>query len=313
MQYNYRNLPKHHRIVSDLPNTTAPSHDPTASSTTSTDRAQSTPAQANMASKDQVKYTNKLDNTNILILGGSSGLGYGVAEACLEYNAAHVYISSSSPQRVDKAVKSLQASYPSKSDRVHGHACDLGDEKTLEDNIKQLLEKVARTKKLDHIVFTAGDALAQMALKDVSLEKIQKAGMVRFYAPLLLAKHAPGFMMPGPHSSITLTTGNVFEKPMPDWSVIGAYAGGLMSMTKNLALDLKPIRVNLVSPGAVETELWNGMPEEQRKAFLKSHGEKMATGRIGQVADVVEGYLFAMRDENATAGLIQTNSGALIV
>ena len=60
----------------------------------------------------------------------------------------------------------------------------------------------------------------------------------------------------GPKSSITFTTGAVSEKPIPNWAMINSYATGLQGMTRGLALDMKPIRVNLVSPGAVDTELW---------------------------------------------------------
>ena len=53
-------------------------------------------------------------------------------------------------------------------------------------------------------------------------------------------------------------------------------------MTRNLALDLKPIRVNLVSPGAVDTELWKDFTEEQKQQFFKNISEKVPTGRIGK-------------------------------
>lgn len=53
-------------------------------------------------------------------------------------------------------------------------------------------------------------------------------------------------------------------------------------MTRNLALDLKPIRVNLVSPGAVDTELWKDFTQEQKKGFFKSISEKVPTGRVGK-------------------------------
>jgi NAD(P)-dependent dehydrogenase (short-subunit alcohol dehydrogenase family) len=53
-------------------------------------------------------------------------------------------------------------------------------------------------------------------------------------------------------------------------------------VTRNLAIDLKPIRVNCVSPGAVETELWDSMPKEAKAAMMKSIAEKVPTGRIGR-------------------------------
>ena len=211
-----------------------------------------------------------------------------------------MFISSSNPDRVAKTVDSLKKSYPSASDRISGHACNLGDQATVEDNIKALYEKVGT---LDHVVYTAGDQLAMMPLGDATLEKMVQAGMVRFFAPLLVAKHAPKYLSGGPKSSITLTTGAVSERPMPDWSVIGSFATGLHGMCRGLALDLKPIRVNLISPGAVDTELWAHMSDEARKGMFKQMAEKLPTGTVTGVENVVHSYLGVMQDYNATGEL----------
>ncbi|KAK0310153.1 hypothetical protein LTR82_014976 [Friedmanniomyces endolithicus] len=263
---------------------------------------------------DQVKYTNKLKEKRVLVIGGSSGIGYGVAEACLE-NGSIVTISSSNQSRIDQTIAKLQAAYPSAQSRITGHACNLGDQSTLETNLETLLKTVAPSdsKKLDHIVFTAADPLAVMKVADLTLPKLVSAGLIRFFAPLLLAKHAPTYLNPGPSSSITLTTGSVSERPRPDWSAIGAFATGLQGMARGLALDLKPIRVNVVSPGAVDTELWRGMTEKAKGEMFKAIGEKVPTGRVGKVEDVAEAFLYLMRDGNVTGSMVSSNGGALLV
>ena len=77
---------------------------------------------------------------------------------------------------------------------------------------------------------------------------------MRFAAALLLGKLAPGYLENHWSSSITLTGGKVAERLFPNYSVITAYAAGLQGATRGLALDLKPIRVNLVQPGLIHTE-----------------------------------------------------------
>jgi NAD(P)-dependent dehydrogenase (short-subunit alcohol dehydrogenase family) len=223
-------------------------------------------------------------------------------------------VSSSNPDRVQQTIDRLLQDYPSAKSRLSGQACNLGDQATVEDNLKGLFEKVTSDgQKLDHVVYTAGDPLAMMKIEDISMEKMIKAGMVRFFAPLLVGKFAPKHMNPGPKSSITLTTGSVSEKPRPNWSMINSFATGLHGMTRGLALDLKPIRVNLISPGAVDTELWNMMTEQQKKDMFESMSSQLATGKVGTPSDLAESYLFVLKDTNVTGSVISTNGGALIV
>jgi NAD(P)-dependent dehydrogenase (short-subunit alcohol dehydrogenase family) len=90
------------------------------------------------------------------------------------------------------------------------------------------------------------------------------------------------YLNKGPESSIVLSTGSVSQRPNPNWSIVAAYASGLHGLTRNLALDLKPIRVNLVSPGVVDTELWKDFSEEQKQSFFKSIVEKVPTGHVAK-------------------------------
>lgn len=201
---------------------------------------------------DSKKYTSKLSGKRILVIGGSSGIGYCVAEASVE-SGASVIISSSNETKIKASIDNLLKTYPSAKDRVSGYPCDLSSP-SLEFTIEKLLSQCGG--KLDHIVFTAGGKPAIQKIEDATLEGIQKAAMVRFNAPLLLAKHARKHMNAGPAASITLTTGGVSERPYKDWSVIASYASGtshilswlnkrinrivqgLHGMMRNLALDL---------------------------------------------------------------------------
>lgn len=242
-----------------------------------------------------------------------SGIGYAVAEACLE-NGCTVTISSSNPDRIKTAVTKLQKTYPSYSKNISGHACDLSSPQTLESNLKTLLDATTSSNKtkLQHIIFTAGDALATVPVSELSMEKIQTAGQIRFFAPLMLSKLAPSYLSPGPQSSLTITTGAVSERPIPNWTLVNSYATGLQGMTRGLALDLAPIRVNLISPGVVDTELWAGMSKEQKEGMFAEMVKKIPVGRVGQPEDVAESYLYCMRDRNVTGAMVSTSGGHLL-
>jgi NAD(P)-dependent dehydrogenase (short-subunit alcohol dehydrogenase family) len=257
---------------------------------------------------DAKKYINKLSGARVLIIGGSSGMGYGVAEASIE-NGATVIISSSSESKVRGAVAKLGETYPSAKSRISGYACNLGDLNTLEENVASLFEKVGT---LNHVVYTAGDSLGIMSLESVDIASIQKAGTVRYFGTIMVAKYAAKYLTPGPESSLTLTTGSVSERPIKGWSIVNGYATGLHGLVRGFALDLEPIRVNGISPGAVLTPLWDNLGPEQMEQMMDQFKLKSTTGTIGKVEDVAEAFLYVMKDQNVTGTLISSNGGGLL-
>ncbi|TGO52031.1 hypothetical protein BCON_0149g00190 [Botryotinia convoluta] len=247
----------------------------------------------------------KLVSKHVLVIGGSSGIGYCVAEASLE-SGASVTISSSSPDRVAKAVEKLKKSYP--DGKINGFPCDLS-KPSLEADVEKLFEQ---TGKVDHIVFTAGDALSLIPLEKASLEDMQKAGQVRFFGQLMVAKVGSRYLSEGPQASITLTTGSTADKPMKGWSIVTSFAAGLHGMARSLAIDLAPVRVNVVSPGPVKTELWNGMGQEEREKLFKEVEGKVLTKHVALPEEVAESYLWLMKDSNVTGTVVRSDSGMLL-
>ncbi|MCJ1367184.1 hypothetical protein MMC16_006316 [Acarospora aff. strigata] len=261
-----------------------------------------------------LKYVSKLSKARILIIGGTSGIGFCVAEACLE-NGASVILAGSKQTKLSNAISRLQTRYPDLSTLVSGRTCDLSDPDSIEANLETLLEAATTSAStpLNHIVFTAGDALNLVPLSAATVDTIHATGTIRFLAPLLLAKLAPTYLVPGPASSITLTSGTNSAKPMPGWTVQAAYGAGMEGLTRGLAVDLKPVRVNLVSPGAVHTELFNDFGGENLEAFLKRMREGTLTGEVGKPEDVAEAYLYFMRDRFVTGSMVSSDGGRLLV
>ncbi|KAL2823551.1 hypothetical protein BDW59DRAFT_96534 [Aspergillus cavernicola] len=261
---------------------------------------------------DQQKYTNKLHGSRVLIIGATSGLGFGTAEACLEHGISKLILSSSSPTRIEATIAKLKTSYPSASasTEILGYPCNLADESTLEQNIQDLFAQVGT---IDHIIFTAGDAVMLTPFLEAGFDMIKQGGMVRFFAPLLVARYGYKNLAPGPASSITLTTGASGDKPIPGWTAVSSYLSGLQGMMRGLALDLKPIRVNLVSPGGVDTEMWDVLGDEGKAELVKELARATFTGKVGKVEEVVEAFLYCMKDGNLTGSMISSNAGRLLV
>ncbi|PYI26092.1 dehydrogenase with different specificitie [Aspergillus indologenus CBS 114.80] len=266
---------------------------------------------------------NKLAGTRVLVIGGTSGIGFAVARAALEHGAS-VFLASSQTKKVDDALNRLKAFYPDPEyhARMAGCACNLGDPATLETNVRHLLEQATSTSTtttgkalLDHIVYTAGDALALKPVTDPTLTvaDIHAAGTVRVLGALMVAKHAQTYMHATSRSSITFTSGVNGHRPAPGWTLAATNGGAVEAMARGLAVDLAPIRVNTVSPGAVLTELFDNFGDEAAKqAAVTRYADETLVREIGRPEDVAEAYLYFMKDRFVTGALVHSEGGKLL-
>jgi NAD(P)-dependent dehydrogenase (short-subunit alcohol dehydrogenase family) len=263
-----------------------------------------------MSAPSNFVYTSKLQGSRVLIIGGTSGIGFGVARACLE-NGADLVLSSSNPSKIESKIQSLRDTYPSLTKQtIISHACDLSDPQTLESNIVTLLSSATNNgeNKLNHIVSTAGNSLKFLPISDATVQDILAAGTVRVIASMMLAKHAPKHMVPGSESSMTFTGGMSAQRPRPNWSIMATWGSSLEGLVRGLAVDLKPMRVNLVNPGAIKTELFAGMNDEVMEGFAKG----TLVGKLGRPEDIAEAYVYLLKDGFVTGTSIGSNGGALI-
>lgn len=271
---------------------------------------------------------NKLSQTRILVVGGTSGIGFAVAQLALESNA-NIIIASSDPAKVQTAIKRLQEDYPDSAQSIAGHPVDLSSE-TAEENVIKLLEYATSPSLfpsssnkdddgendrilLDHITFTAGNlpTLHPPTSPSVNKAYINSFGNVRVIGAALLAKHSQKYLRQSHSSSITLTSGVNVDRPQKGWTFGAMMAAATEGMARGLAVDLAPVRVNVVSPGAVDTELFS-IFGDKREEFLKMFGKQTLTGQVGKPADIGEAYIYSMRDWFLTGEKIGSNGGSLL-
>ncbi|KAJ9618533.1 uncharacterized protein PV06_09227 [Exophiala oligosperma] len=255
------------------------------------------------------RFVNKLVGQRVLLVGGTGGVGISVAQALVESGAV-VILSSSREQKVKDVCTALANDYPQAKDRISGYACDLASA-NVEANIRDLFGKVGE---IDHIVYMAGDRLPMIPLEEVTLEKWQKCNQVRTISSILVAKIGSRYLKKDRHSSIVFTGGSISEKPIAGgWSMLALIGAGVNGLARQLAFDLAPIRVNAVAPGVIETDLWQGMGEEGKKAFFQGHESRIPTGKVGQPEDLAEAYLYCLKDTNATGIVVHSNSGTFLM
>lgn len=258
-----------------------------------------------------------ISGQSILIIGGSSGIGFAVAKLALSEGVRSVAIASSNETKVQDAVSRLKSlSSITKDQVISGHVCPLGDDDT-ESRLEKLFTDVTTTNggQLDHIISTAGRP-GPRPFQEIDLPYLISAARLSLFTPLLLAKHAPKYLKSNPSytSSLIFTSGRVAEKPVPGYAVYASYGAAIGGLTRGLALDLKEagVRVNQVSPGSTDTEMWGMGGEEMRQKIREMSVKSAFLGKSGKPEEVAEAYVYLMKDTNTTGVGIESNGGWLL-
>jgi NAD(P)-dependent dehydrogenase (short-subunit alcohol dehydrogenase family) len=261
---------------------------------------------------------NRLSGAHVLVFGGSSGIGFAIASMALS-NGATVIISGSQQAKIEDKVHLLRSLYPSlPSENVSGHAIDLMDSENLNTNLRTMFETVTLNgrKKLDHIAFTAGDHHSIPKLSDITLEQAMLGSKIRLIAPLFIAKliSTGAYMHLTYNSSFTLTGGIGTTKPLPGWLMPTVWGASAEGLSRGLAVDLAPLRVNIVKPGAIETEMLQGllapMAIEAKEGMKK---QLNLLGTFGQPEDIAEAYGWIMKDRFVTGTEIAIDGGQILL
>ena len=238
-----------------------------------------------------------LNGKKVVVLGGSSGIGFATAKAAAA-EGAHVIITSSNQQRIDKALKQLPQS-------SKGYAADLTDE-------QQVAALFGKLGDIDHLVFTAGEHLKIATINEIGLEDARSFFNLRYWGAFLAVKYAAPHI--NANGSIVLTSGIASMRPPgKGWWLGTSICAAMEGFTRAMAVELAPIRVNIVSPGFVKTDLWSNIAEPERESLYDSVGNSLLVKRVGEAADLAQTYLYLMKQPFSTGQCIIVDGGGVLV
>ena len=237
-----------------------------------------------------------LQGQRTVVIGGTSGIGLGVAEAAAR-EGAEVVVASRRQESVDAALKRLPQG-------AEGHVLDATDEAA----VRSFFERLGG---FDHLVYTAGESPLLESLAESDLTRARRFLDTRLWGAYTAVKYGAPLIRKG--GSVVLTTGIAGRRPKPGTSVGASLCGAMESLTRALALELAPLRVNVVSPGVVRTELWRDLPEADRNRRYESAAASLPMGRVGTPEDVAEAYLYLMRGGFSTGSVVVVDGGGLLV
>lgn len=233
-----------------------------------------------------------LKNKSVLVVGGSSGIGFGVAQAAFS-EGAKVLIASRSIDKVKAAVKRL-------GEGAEGEVLDTSDYGALE-------EFFAKHEAFDHVFCSAAQTKVA-AVRDLPLDDAFASFNSKFWGAYRLARAAN--IREG--GSLTLTSGFLSVRPKKGAAIQGAINAGLEGLTRGLALELAPIRVNCVSPGLVETEMYASLEGDGRRAMFDNAAEKLPVGEVGKPEYIATQVLAFMNNPYMTGSTVFVEGGGAI-
>lgn len=238
--------------------------------------------------------TKVLRNKRVLVIGGSSGIGLATAEKALDAGA-EVTIASRSQSKVNEAVAVLAG-----KGKVQGAVLDTTKAEAVE-------AFFAREAAWDHIVISAAQTKSG-PVRGLDLAAAKAAIDSKFWGAYHVARAAR--ITEG--GSLTFVSGFLSVRPSAGAVLQGAINAALEALTRGLALELAPVRVNAVSPGLIATPLWSGMPAEKRDAMFAGAAQRLPARRVGQPEDIANAVLYLATTPFATGSTVLVDGGGAI-
>ncbi|MED1470010.1 SDR family oxidoreductase [Bacillus salipaludis] len=236
-----------------------------------------------------------LNGKRVVVLGGTSGIGLATAKAFLD-QSAQVIIASRSVSKLNEAKQVLGGN-------VEGNEIDFRSE----EKVAEFFSKVG---KFDHLVVTAGEG-AMGHFSELPVASAKEAFDSKFWGQYITVRSALPYL--NNESSITLTSGVYGVRPPHGATTLAAINSAVEGLVRGLSVDLAPIRVNVVSPGIVDTPIYAGMPDDQRHALFHGIAQQLPVGRIAKPEDIAETYVYLAKNGFTTGTAVLIDGGAHLV
>jgi NAD(P)-dependent dehydrogenase (short-subunit alcohol dehydrogenase family) len=229
----------------------------------------------------------------VLVIGGSTGIGEGIAESSLALGA-DVVIASHTAEKLAAVKEKFGAA-------VVTELVDVADE----EQVKALFDRVGE---VDHVVFCA-EAVMRGPFRKVTTSTERQNFEVKFWGAYYTAYH----MRIRAGGSFTLFSGSISRMPWSGMTNVSMINSALETMARGLAFELAPIRVNCISPGTIDTPAWLHISKADREALFAKTRAELPVRRVGQTPDAVAAAMMVMQNGFMTGTVIDVDGGALLV
>ncbi len=233
--------------------------------------------------------SNALQNKTAVILGGTSGMGLAAAKRFLAAGAK-VIITGRKKEKIDVARHELRGD-------VVVYQADIADYEATKSAIEQGVERFGKVDVLYQVAGMASLVPFEMA-DPAHYETMIKVDLV---APIVALLNARPHLNDG--AAIIMTTTTASTRPSAGATAYCAAKAGLDQFAKALSLELAPrkVRVNVISPGPIDTPIFNEMdiPQEQISGFQQFLTTIIPLGRLGREDEIANAALFLFSDQSS--------------
>lgn len=238
--------------------------------------------------------TNRLTGKNVVIIGGTAGIGLATAIAASSLGA-RVWAAGRSQAHIEKAKVASGGKFEVRQADTHDAA-----------SLEAIFNEAGS---IDHLVSAAvgGERTLKPFLDQT--ENQFKAAYDKLWGYAKVVRTGAPFL--AADAAITLVSGSPARKIQPGQSALSCVGASVENLVRCLAVEMAPIRVNVVSPGTISTAMFDGLGDA-REATLEKMTQGHLIKRAGTSEEVAEALIFVMQNKFVTGTTIDVDGGRIL-
>ena len=237
-----------------------------------------------------------LEEKKVFVAGGSSGIGLATAKLLDEFGAL-VTIGGRDQGKLEQARRIL-------SEKANAKSFDAGDP----DQRALTFEKIGL---IDHLVIALSGGKGAGLFETLSPADLRTGFEAKFWTHFSLAQESLPYL--NATGSITFVSAISARAANPGTAGLSAINSAIEGLVKPLAVELKPRRVNAVSPGVVDTPWWNWLDSEAKQETFNRFAQATPVGRVGKPEDIAQAIVFLIGNTFMTGCVIECDGGLRLI
>lgn len=232
-----------------------------------------------------------LNGKRVVVIGGSSGMGFAIVREAASIGAS-VIIGAHSKKNIDRALESVEGDVQPRLVNLQQDA-----------SVKAFFAAMNR---VDHLVVTASPG-NRSAFGTSSVAQAHGYMEGKFWGSYRAAHYAHRLIPED--GSILLLSGGLAQRPNKGSLMVTCAFAATEALGRALAVELAPRRVNTIRPGTIDSPMWSGLPEEARRRIMDDAARRIPAGRAGKPEDAGVVGVMLMLSDYVTGQVIGVDGG----